>query len=106
MNTMNTMNTMTGFIPAKTNTGYPYMDKSVCEAVVFGRDDVKAFGLLCAWGDNVNRYTVELKDGRKLLIRGVDQPKEDLKWLRKLAKTVLVHSVSRETGWTTYWIEV
>lgn len=98
---------MFGYIPAKVHgTGYPYMDTGLCERVFFVRGDVKAFGLLCAFGDNVNRYMVELKDGRQLILKGVDQGKEDLKWLRKLAKTVEVHRVSREVGWTTYWKEV
>jgi hypothetical protein len=61
-----------GFVPAEVRvTRYPYMDRNTCEAVEFGQADVKAFGLLCAYGDNVNRYMVELRDGRQLLLRGV-----------------------------------
>ena len=83
------------------STKFPY--RSAIERP-FLREEVAALGKLRCWGSAGVNFRIRLKDGTLLGIRACDQPKDDEKWLRKLAKKVPYVDPGRY--WSTAWVEV
>ena len=96
---------MRGTEKALSNTGCPWPGGVEVE---FQQSDVAALGKLTSWGSSCVQFIVRLADGREVFVRADRQPKEDERFLRKIAKRV-PHAgtvVSRDVGWRTIWAEV
>lgn len=52
----------------------------------FERSEVVAFGKIRRYGDFLTRYMVRLADGAEIFVKACDQPREDERWLRQLAR--------------------
>ena len=92
---------MIGTAKALSNTGCPWPGG---EVVTFTQADVIALGKLRCYGSACIQFIVKLTDGRDVFVRADSQPKEDEKFLRKLARKVqLIGYPTRDTGWTTTW---
>jgi hypothetical protein len=72
----------------------------------FERIEVVTFGLHARYGDSVTRYQVRLQDGTELMIKGPEQPADDLHWLRALAKRTPHPVTNRDCPQADTWIEV
>lgn len=76
------------------------------ETVDFDRGDVVAFGLHGRYGDFVTRYQVRLASGAEVMLVGADQTKQELAWLRSLARATPRPAVSRDAPLADAWIDL
>lgn len=69
----------------------------------FERADVTAFGKLRRYGSFLTYYLVRLRDGVELFVVGTEQPADDCKWMRRIARGVPTPIGAREVGFAIQW---
>ncbi len=91
---------MRGTTKTLSNTGCPWPGG---EAITFEQADVAQLGKLYCWGSAAVSFIVRLHDGREVFVRADKQPKDDERFLRKLAKPIRGWAPSRSEGFRTVW---
>ncbi len=93
---------MHGIQKILSNTGCPWPGGIDVE---FAQADVLQLGKLYCWGSAAVSFIVRLRDGREVFVRADKQPKDDERFLRKLAKPIRGWAPSRSEGFRTVWGE-
>jgi hypothetical protein len=91
---------MYGTAKAVSSTGCPWPGG---EAVEFAQADVLQLGKLYCWGSAAVSFIARLRYGREVFVRADKQPKDDERFLRKLAKPIRGWAPSRSEGFRTVW---
>lgn len=88
---------------AKSNTGCPWAGGEVREVA---RTEVAKLGKLVCWGSATVQFVLRLADGSEVFVKACDQPRDDERWLRKIAKRGRAMWADRAAGWRTTWIDI
>lgn len=84
------------------NTGCPLPGDVEIE---FAQVDVVQLGKLYCWGSAGVQFVVRLRDGREVFVRADRQPKDDERFLRRLAKPIRGWAPGRAEGFRVVWGE-
>lgn len=93
---------MRGIEKALSSTGCPWPGGDTVE---FAQSQVIQLGKLYCWGSACVQFIVRLRDGREVFVRADKQPREDERFLRRLARPIRGCAPGRSEGFRTVWGE-